>query len=376
MGFLLYTATMALIGVSLIVASVVLFCLRRPAWLPNFFANLCHQRSIPRPRDNDAAGANGKTVPEVKEPGATENTQHDEEEEKKKKKKEDKKVKEVAHQGGDGEEAGEEEQGVDEDQPTPKACATGGDHDAVPSFSLSEPSTADEPAIRIQQPSASTSMMPPPPPPPPPPRVPRATPGPQTPSLMAPPPVPTPRRIPTLAPTSNTATTSSSSLRPTPNRSLLSTPNRQPGSSTLAPPPTHSSIPKKPSRQVTLEPGHSPMDWARLAQSPTSDLRGLPPATPYLRITPSELRHMTGRKGKDAWCALGGKVYNFTPYIPFHPGGEAELLRGAGRDGTRMFGEVHPWVNYETMLSACLIGILVDEHDVKSEVGSKMEEMD
>lgn len=118
------------------------------------------------------------------------------------------------------------------------------------------------------------------------------------------------------------------------------------------------------------------MDWARLAQSPTSDLRGLPPSTPYLRVTPSELRRMTGRRGGDAWCALGGKVYNFTPYLPFHPGGEAELLRGAGRDGTRMFGEVHPWVNYETMLSACLVGILVDEHEVKTEVGSKMEEMD
>lgn len=85
---------------------------------------------------------------------------------------------------------------------------------------------------------------------------------------------------------------------------------------------------------------------------------------------------MTGRKGKDAWSVFSGKVYNISPYISFHPGGEAELLRGAGRDGTRMFGEVHPWVNYETMLSACLIGILVDEHEVEHRVGKAMEEMD
>ncbi|KKY30706.1 putative cytochrome b5 [Diaporthe ampelina] len=118
------------------------------------------------------------------------------------------------------------------------------------------------------------------------------------------------------------------------------------------------------------------MDWARLAQSPTSDLRGLPASTPYLRVTPSQLRQMTGRKGKDAWSVFSGKVYNISPYISFHPGGEAELLRGAGRDGTRMFGEVHPWVNYETMLSSCLIGILVDEHEVEHRVGKAMEELD
>ncbi|ROW14234.1 hypothetical protein VPNG_04319 [Cytospora leucostoma] len=321
---------MALIGVSLIFASVVLFCLRRPTWFPNFFASLRHHRSITPPRDNQAS-ADGNTGTGEKEHEVTIKVQ--------------------------------EEVVEEDDQQTPKVSAAGRD-DAVPSFTLSEPSTepvtqtatqpATQPAIelQIQPPSTSdvtkttcpsdvtptvtsTSMMPPP-------LLPSMrAPNPPAPSLMAPPPPPTTsRRIPTLAPI------------------------------------PHSSVPKKPSRQVTLEPGHSPMDWARLAQSPTSDLRGLPPSTPYLRVTPSELRQMTGRKGKDAWCALGGKVYNFTPYLPFHPGGRAELLRGAGRDGTRMFGEVHPWVNYETMLSACLVGILVDEHEVKNEVGSKMEEMD
>ncbi|KAK1993009.1 cytoplasm protein [Colletotrichum falcatum] len=86
------------------------------------------------------------------------------------------------------------------------------------------------------------------------------------------------------------------------------------------------------------------------------------------------LKTMTGRKGKDAWMALGGRVYNITPYLPYHPAGIPELLRGAGRDGTKLFGEIHPWVNYETMLSACLVGLLVEEDE-----GSKpsaMDEMD
>lgn len=78
------------------------------------------------------------------------------------------------------------------------------------------------------------------------------------------------------------------------------------------------------------------------------------------------LKKQTGRKGMDAWTVLGGRVYNITPYLPFHPGGEPELLRAAARDGTKLFGEIHPWVNYETMLSSCLIGLMVEEHEAKS----------
>jgi cytochrome b involved in lipid metabolism len=86
------------------------------------------------------------------------------------------------------------------------------------------------------------------------------------------------------------------------------------------------------------------------------------------------LKKMTGRKGKDAWMALGGKVYNITPYIAYHPGGEPELMKGAGRDGTRLFGEVHPWVNWENMLEGCLVGIAVAEEEVQKP--SELESMD
>jgi cytochrome b involved in lipid metabolism len=103
-------------------------------------------------------------------------------------------------------------------------------------------------------------------------------------------------------------------------------------------------------------------------------MRGLPPSTPYLRVTPSLLRQYTGRKGKDAWTVLSGNVYNITPYIPYHPGGEPELLRAAGRDGTKLFGEVHPWVNWEGMLAPCLVGIAVAEEEIR--VQSPLEDMD
>ena len=55
-----------------------------------------------------------------------------------------------------------------------------------------------------------------------------------------------------------------------------------------------------------------------------------------MRITPSMLKEHN--KKDDAWSAFNGKVYNITPYLPYHPGGKKELMRVAGRDGTKLFG--------------------------------------
>ncbi|CAJ2500160.1 Uu.00g030130.m01.CDS01 [Anthostomella pinea] len=242
---------------------------------------------------------------------------------------------------------------------TPKAVpSTAQSSSSIPSFSLSSSPPASAAALARTSDSTTTPTT-----------LPTISAAPSSPAKpfttsMAPPPRP---------PTLNGTINSTSSLLAPPNRGGQQH-ARQPGTSTLAPPPTHSSKPSKPSRKVTLEPGHSPLDWARLANHPASDLRGLGPGAPYVRVTPSMLRRQTGRKGKDAWTALGGRVYNMTPYLPFHPGGEPELLRAAGRDGTRLFGEIHPWVNYETMLSSCLIGLLVDEGE--AEGGGEMDAMD
>ncbi|KAI0550526.1 hypothetical protein F4679DRAFT_205002 [Xylaria curta] len=237
-------------------------------------------------------------------------------------------------------------------QTTPKATPTTLANGSVPSFSLapsaapslSPPASAAAVARGAStQPNLSPSLSPnmsmPPPP-----RPPKLNPLPNS-SSLAPPPRPSPRQY-----------------------------DRQPGTSTLAPPPTHSSKPAKPSRKVTLEPGHSPLDWARLSNDPKVDLRGLGPEASYIRVTPSMLKRQTGRRGKDAWTALGGRVYNISPYLPYHPGGEPELLRAAGRDGTKLFGEIHPWVNFETMLSSCLVGLLVEEGEERS--AGEMETMD
>ena len=108
-------------------------------------------------------------------------------------------------------------------------------------------------------------------------------------------------------------------------------------------------------KKIPLRPGHSLMDWIRLTRS-GKDMRGVGPG--MLQITEEELaKH---NKIDDAWMALRGFVYNVTKYMNFHPGGADELMRGVGKDATFLFNEIHNWVNFESMLKACLIGKLVD----------------
>ncbi|KAK3719495.1 hypothetical protein LTR37_004353 [Vermiconidia calcicola] len=273
-----------------------------------------------------------------------------------------------------------------EAEETPKATAKEGG-DAVPTFSLNEEDAKDH------------KMMPPPPPKPVAPSFPAANSA-QRASNMPPP----------SRPASETTTPVSNGLMPPPSRpasdttqpvsnGLMPSPARP---TTLGPPPSSAAGLRVPSsgplpnrgppqnsqqratgglspnglvatpnkrNKVLLSPGHSPMDWAALIRSSSATLSGV---SSFQRVTPSKLKSMNGRKGKPAWSSWQGKVYNITPYLDFHPGGRDELMKGAGRDGTNLFMEVHPWVNWENMLGACLVGVLVPEDYAKSE----LEDMD
>ncbi|XP_053688517.1 cytochrome b5 reductase 4 isoform X2 [Sabethes cyaneus] len=108
-----------------------------------------------------------------------------------------------------------------------------------------------------------------------------------------------------------------------------------------------------PRNKTALKPGHSLMDWIRLGNSGV-DLTGTGgKARP---VSHSELALHNTRE--DVWLAIRGKVYNVTRYLDFHPGGVDELMRGAGKDATKLFDEVHAWVNYESLLAKCYIGPL------------------
>ncbi|KAJ8950590.1 hypothetical protein NQ314_007815, partial [Rhamnusium bicolor] len=89
-----------------------------------------------------------------------------------------------------------------------------------------------------------------------------------------------------------------------------------------------------PRNKCALQPGHSLMDWIRLGSS-GKDLTGVGPRAGQMSVTRHELS--LHNKESDAWLAIRGKVYNITEYLPFHPGGPEELMKGAGIDATRLF---------------------------------------
>ncbi|KAF2977053.1 hypothetical protein EK904_014196 [Melospiza melodia maxima] len=112
------------------------------------------------------------------------------------------------------------------------------------------------------------------------------------------------------------------------------------------------------------------MDWIRLTKS-GKDLTGLKGR--LLEVTEDELsKH---NKKEDCWICIRGFVYNVTPYMEYHPGGEDELMKAAGTDGTDLFDQVHRWVNYESMLKECLVGrMAVKAIAVPKEISSAVSE--
>uniref|UniRef100_A0A8C6Q9Z2 Cytochrome b5 heme-binding domain-containing protein n=1 Tax=Nannospalax galili TaxID=1026970 RepID=A0A8C6Q9Z2_NANGA len=77
------------------------------------------------------------------------------------------------------------------------------------------------------------------------------------------------------------------------------------------------------------------MDWIRLTKS-GKDLTGLKGR--LIEVTEEELK--THNTKDDCWICIRGFVYNVSPYMEYHPGGEDELMRAAGSDGTDLFDQV------------------------------------
>lgn len=106
--------------------------------------------------------------------------------------------------------------------------------------------------------------------------------------------------------------------------------------------------------KVSLKPGFHLVDWMRLS-------RLLSPPSSTRKITKAELaEHCTQF---DCWTAYNGKVYNITQYLPYHPGGDKKLMLGAGKDSTELFNRYHKWVNMDSIMGKCVVGVLVSEEE-------------
>jgi len=60
------------------------------------------------------------------------------------------------------------------------------------------------------------------------------------------------------------------------------------------------------------------------------------------------------RAANDCWMVIEGKVYDFTSWVPKHPGGQL-IMNGAGRDATPLFYSYHA-LHVQAMLPKYLIG--------------------
>ncbi|XP_026362770.3 cytochrome b5 reductase 4 isoform X1 [Ursus arctos] len=118
--------------------------------------------------------------------------------------------------------------------------------------------------------------------------------------------------------------------------------------------------------KVPLKQGRSLMDWIRLTKS-GKDLTGLKGR--LIEVTEEELKKHN--KKDDCWICIRGLVYNVSPYMEYHPGGEDELMKAAGSDGTDLFDQVHRWVNYESMLKECLVGRMAIKPAVPKDYGEE-----
>ncbi|EKU20235.1 hypothetical protein NGA_0331900 [Nannochloropsis gaditana CCMP526] len=113
-----------------------------------------------------------------------------------------------------------------------------------------------------------------------------------------------------------------------------------------------------PSNKTALRKGFGLMDWVKLTTS-TRDLSGVLRMGGLRGYRMEEVaRHRTSN---DAWAVFAGKVYNLTPYLPYHPGGANIIVKAAGTDCTALFNKHHPWVNLEGLAGKLVVGYLIEE---------------
>ncbi|KAL8148463.1 cytochrome b5-like [Apium graveolens] len=61
-------------------------------------------------------------------------------------------------------------------------------------------------------------------------------------------------------------------------------------------------------------------------------------------------------KTKDCWLIIAGKVYNVTPFMDDHPGGDEVLLAATGKDATDDFEDTGHSDNAREMMDQYCIG--------------------
>ena len=111
--------------------------------------------------------------------------------------------------------------------------------------------------------------------------------------------------------------------------------------------PTHTA----PRHKTALRKGFGLADWNKLLHTAAdlAQLRG----QPLQRYRWSDIKQHGAPH--DGWVVLRGKVYRVSPYLPYHPGGEAILRKVLGKDITALYDKYHRWVNEQ----GCVVILLL-----------------
>ena len=106
-------------------------------------------------------------------------------------------------------------------------------------------------------------------------------------------------------------------------------------------------------QKFALGAGFGLMDWVKLktAAKDLSQRRGQPirQSIPMSEIATHNTMH-------DCWCVIHNKVYNLSPYFPYHPGGSQIFKNFLGKDATKAFDKYHRWVNIEGLVGVLYLG--------------------
>jgi archaellum component FlaG (FlaF/FlaG flagellin family) len=111
---------------------------------------------------------------------------------------------------------------------------------------------------------------------------------------------------------------------------------------------------------TTNTPGTTP---STDTSAPITPPATVPPAsTPSTNAVPSGASFTAAQVAEknsksSCWTIISGNVYDITSYVPNHPGGEAEIVKVCGKDGTALFAK--PMEHKEGGASNVLAGFKV-----------------
>lgn len=82
-------------------------------------------------------------------------------------------------------------------------------------------------------------------------------------------------------------------------------------------------------------------------------MKGMESSTSKLFVFDEVAKH---NQTKDCWLIIDGKVYDVTPFMDDHPGGDEVLLSSTGKDATNDFEDVGHSDSARDMMAKYLIG--------------------